>query len=68
MLTEICEAVYSCHQKKIIHRDLKPENVLLDQRRRVKLGALALGYFLFVVFFFFFFFFFRGGGSADFSI
>lgn len=44
MLTEICEAVYSCHQKKIIHRDLKPENVLLDHRRRVKLGGFALGY------------------------
>ena len=38
MLYEICEAVYSCHQKKIIHRDLKPENILLDSKRRIKLG------------------------------
>lgn len=42
MLTEICEAVYSCHQKKIIHRDLKPENVLLDHRRRVKLADFGV--------------------------
>lgn len=38
MFQEICEAVYSCHQKRIIHRDLKPENVLLDYKRRIKLG------------------------------
>ena len=38
MFKEICWAVYNCHQTKIIHRDLKPENVLLDGRRRVKLG------------------------------
>ena len=38
MLLEICEAVHSCHLKKIIHRDIKPENVLLDTRRRIKLG------------------------------
>ncbi len=38
MLVEICEAVLSCHQRKIIHRDIKPENILLDSRRRVKLG------------------------------
>lgn len=42
MLTEICEAVYSCHQKNIIHRDLKPENVLLDHRRRVKLADFGV--------------------------
>ena len=38
MLYELCEAVYRCHEKRIIHRDLKPENVLLDSKRRVKLG------------------------------
>lgn len=38
MFQEICEAVYSCHQQSVIHRDLKPENVLLDYRRRIKLG------------------------------
>ena len=42
MLYEICEAVYHCHEKRIIHRDLKPENVLLDSKRRVKLGELTL--------------------------
>ena len=41
MLYEICEAVYRCHEKRIIHRDLKPENVLLDSKRRVKLGELT---------------------------
>ncbi len=41
MLYEICEAVYSCHQKKIIHRDLKPENILLDSKRRIKLGEYS---------------------------
>ena len=39
MLQEICKAVYTCHQQRVIHRDLKPENVLLDGRRRVKLGT-----------------------------
>ena len=39
MFHEICKAVHSCHQKKVVHRDLKPENVLLDDRRRVKLGG-----------------------------
>ena len=38
MLFGICQAVYNCHLKKIIHRDIKPENVLLDSRRRIKLG------------------------------
>ena len=38
MLQELCEAVYSCHQKRIIHRDLKPENILLDGKRKIKLG------------------------------
>ena len=38
MLQELCDAVYSCHQKRVIHRDLKPENILLDGKRRVKLG------------------------------
>ena len=38
MFKEICWAVYNCHQMKIIHRDLKPENVLLDSKRKVKLG------------------------------
>ena len=42
MLYEICEAVYRCHEKRIIHRDLKPENVLLDSKRRVKLGEQTL--------------------------
>jgi len=42
MLYEICEAVYSCHQKRIIHRDLKPENVLLDSKRRVKLADFGV--------------------------
>ncbi len=41
MLYEICEAVYSCHQKKIIHRDIKPENILLDSKRRIKLGEYS---------------------------
>ena len=43
LFREICEAVYSCHQKSIIHRDLKPENILLDDRRRIKLGGWASG-------------------------
>lgn len=42
MLLEICEAVHSCHLKKIIHRDIKPENILLDSRRRVKLGDFGV--------------------------
>ena len=42
MLIELCEAVLSCHQKKIIHRDIKPENVLLDSRRRIKLGIMKM--------------------------
>ena len=42
MLLEICEAVHSCHLKKIIHRDIKPENILLDSRRRVKLGIIIV--------------------------
>ncbi|XP_064405807.1 probable serine/threonine-protein kinase nek2 [Halichondria panicea] len=42
MLYEICEAVYSCHQKKIIHRDLKPENILLDSKRRIKLADFGV--------------------------
>ena len=42
MLLEICEAVHSCHLKKIIHRDIKPENILLDSRRRVKLGIIII--------------------------
>ena len=51
MLQEICEAVYSCHLKRIIHRDLKPENVLLDSKRRIKLGKATRDslQFLFVV-------------------
>ena len=39
MLFGICQAVYNCHLKKIIHRDIKPENVLLDSKRRIKLGT-----------------------------
>ena len=39
MLFGICQAVYNCHLKKIIHRDIKPENILLDSRRRIKLGG-----------------------------
>ena len=42
MLLEICEAVYSCHQKRVIHRDLKPENILLDSKRRIKLGKIDM--------------------------
>ena len=38
MLFGICRAVYNCHLKKIIHRDIKPENILLDSKRRIKLG------------------------------
>ena len=41
MLFGICQAVYNCHLKKIIHRDIKPENVLLDSKRRIKLGKSA---------------------------
>ncbi len=41
MFYEICEAVYSCHQGRVVHRDLKPENVLLDSRRRIKLGECS---------------------------
>ncbi|CAI8047350.1 Interferon-induced, double-stranded RNA-activated protein kinase [Geodia barretti] len=40
MLFGICQVVYNCHVKKIIHRDIKPENILLDSRRRIKLGEL----------------------------
>ena len=40
MLFGICQVVYNCHVKKIIHRDIKPANILLDSRRRIKLGEL----------------------------
>ena len=42
MMFGICQAVYNCHVKKIIHRDIKPENILLDSKRRIKLGKILL--------------------------
>jgi len=42
ILRQVVEALEAAWEQRIVHRDIKPSNILLDKRRRVRVGDFGL--------------------------
>ena len=45
LVTGICEGLAHAHEAGILHRDIKPANILLDSKKRPKIGDFGLARF-----------------------
>lgn len=45
IISELCRALYYCHEQNIAHRDIKPSNVFIDMRMHIKLADFDLSSF-----------------------
>ena len=45
VISELCQALFYCHEQNIAHRDIKPSNIFIDNSAHVKLADFGLSSF-----------------------